>query len=185
MRGRLYWLATAFFLCLALHSAYLLFAPGFALGRNIKASGVAVGSPDFRILTPADQKKLFPTYPKSSVFGLCAYDVTKGEVKISAAMPDAFWALTVYSNTGKVIYALNSTQSGTSTFTVSLRSAPSLLESLLKTTADDLTSQDGWNVATVEPKGIAVMWIPLREAAQRASTEKSLAGTRCNTVPES
>jgi uncharacterized membrane protein len=184
MRGRLYWLATAFFLCLAIHSAYLLFAPGFALGRNIKASGVVIGSPDFRILSLTDQTKLFPTYPKSSVFGLCAYDVTKGEAKISAAMPDGFWALTIYSNTGKVIYALNSAQSGTGTFTVSLRRAPSLIDSLLKTSADDITSQDGWNVATVEPKGIVVMWMPLREAAQRAGAEKLLAGTRCDTVPD-
>ena len=73
----MFWLAAAFFLCLAMHSGYLLLAPGFALGRSIASSGVAIESPTFRVLAQSDQTKLFPTYPKSSVFGLCAYDLSK------------------------------------------------------------------------------------------------------------
>jgi uncharacterized membrane protein len=183
MRARLFWLSAAFFLCLALHTGYLLLAPGFALGRSIVASGVAIDEPTFRILSQADQGKLFPTYPESSVFGLCAYDISRQSARIAAVMPDAFWTLTIYSRTGKVIYALNSEQSGTGTFAVSLHKAPSLLETLLQTTAEDLTTQDGWTVSAVEHQGIAVVWVPLREAAQRAATEATLAKTACAALP--
>ncbi len=182
MRGRLFWLAAAVFLCLTLHTGYLLFAPGIALGRSIAASGVAIDAPSFRILPQADQNKLFPTYPKSSVFGLCAYDISKLNARIAAVMPDSFWTLTVYSSTGRVIYALNSEQSGTGTFVVNLNKAPSLFESLLKSNADELTTLDGWTVAATEPKGIAVIWVPLREAVQRSAIEAKLAKTACAPV---
>lgn len=179
MRARLFWLAAGLFLFLILHTGYLLYAPGFALGRSIASSGVAIDSPAFRILPQADQSKLFPTYPASSVFGLCAYDLSRQNARIAAVMPDSFWTLTVYSSTGKVIYALNSEQSGTGTFVVNLNKAPSLLESLLKSNGDELTTLDGWTVAATEPKGIAVIWVPLREAVQRAAIEAKLAKTGC------
>jgi uncharacterized membrane protein len=183
MRPRLFWLTAAFFLGLALHAGYLLFAPGLALGRSIVASGVAIDQAAFRILAQSDQSALFPTYPPASVFGLCAFDVTANPAKISASMPDTFWTLTIYSRSGKVIYALNSRQAATSSFTVSLSRAPSLIESLLKTSAEDLSSQDGWTVSAAEPKGIAVMWVPVGEPAQRAAVERTLKSTRCEAAP--
>jgi hypothetical protein len=54
---------------------------------------------------------------------------------------------------------------------------------LLQTTAEDLTTQDGWTVSAVEHQGIAVVWVPLREAAQRAATEATLAKTACAALP--
>lgn len=179
MKGRLFWLVAAFLLGVAVHSAYLLAAPGLALSRSIAKTGLSLEDANFRLVSPQDQVSVFPTFPATSVFGVCAFDVSAGEAKINAVMPDSFWTLTIYSRTGKVIYALDREQAGTNAFTVSLFEAPSLLESLLTTTAEDLATQDGWTVTTSETKGFAVFWVPLRESAQRPGVEQVLKATSC------
>lgn len=182
MRPRLFWLTAALLFGVVLHASYLLLAPGFALGRSVAASGVSIDTPVFRVLSAADQTTLFPTFPRSSVFGLCAFDIGTQSAKIEAVMPEMFWTLTIYSRSGRAIYALNSGQAGTSNFAVSLRLAPTLIEQLTGA-SEDVSSQDGWNVSAPEPKGFAVLWVPVREEAERAAVEKTLAQTRCAAVP--
>jgi uncharacterized membrane protein len=179
MLNRIYWLVTAAVLAVAVHAAYMLIAPGMALDRSISRTAAVVTSNQFQVLKLEDQSALFPAYPASSVFGICAFDVSTSNVELSATMPDGFWTLTIYSRSGDVIYALNSTQSGTNSFTVSVAKAPGLLESLTKSVADDPVNFDGLKATTSEPKGIAVFWVPVREVAQRAAVMRKLGNSRC------
>lgn len=179
MWNRLYWVITALVLAVAVHAAYLLVAPGLALERNLRRAGVAAGDSGFEILKPAVQTLLFPTYPTSNLFGLCTFDVSKGPVALNAAVPDGFWTLTVYSRRGDVIYALNSQQSGTNSFTVTLKKAPGLIESLTSSASDDPGAFNGWTVATPDARGVAVLWMPLHDAAERAGATAILAKSTC------
>ena len=182
MLNRLYWLITATVVAVAVHAAYMLIAPGVALERSITAMGAVSARNVFRVLRPEEQLGLFPAYPASNVIGVCAFDVSKGSIELSANMPDGFWTLTIYSRRGGVIYALNSEQSGTKSFTVSLSKAPGLIESLLQTSGDDPGNFTGWKVATADPQGIAVLWVPAWDPAQRAAITGILERSRCQTA---
>lgn len=179
MLNRLYWIVVSLVLAVAVHAAYLLIAPGLALEHSMARTGALAARNAFQVLKPEEQSALFPTFPPSSVFGVCAFDVSKSGVELSAALPEGYWTLTVYSRSGDVIYALNSRQSGTNNFTVSLTRAPGLMEALTSTASDDPGSFNGWKVATPEDKGIAVLWVPLQETAQRAAVTRVLQQSRC------
>lgn len=180
MWGRLYWVVTGLMLAIAVYAGYLLVAPGFALERNLRKAGLGGAQIKFEVLNAAAQTALFPTYPPSSVFGLCAYDVAAGPVQLKAALPNGFWTLTVYSQSGNVIYALNSRQSGTNTFTVTLKRAPGLLESITRATSDDPQTFSGWTVATPSNRGVAVLWMPLSDMAERPATVAALGASACH-----
>jgi uncharacterized membrane protein len=179
MLDRLYWLLTATVLAVAVHAAYMLIAPGIALDRSISRTAASVASNQFQVLKPEDQSILFPNYPASSVFGICAFDVSTSAVELSATMPEGFWTLTIYSRSGNVIYALNSTQSGTNTFTVSVVKAPGLVDAITKPAVEDPGSYNGLKATTPESKGIAVLWVPVGEVAQRAAVTRVLGNSRC------
>jgi uncharacterized membrane protein len=180
MWNRIYWLVTGLVLAIAIHAGYLLVAPGLALDRNMRNAGVDSGATRFEVLQPKAQSLLFPTYPASSLFGLCSFDVSQGPVALTAAVPDGFWTLTIYSRRGDVIYALNSRQSGTNSFTVTLKQAPGLIESLTRTAGDDPDSFTGWNVATPDARGVAVLWMPLSDAAERKAATAVLGQSSCS-----
>lgn len=176
---RLYWFVTAIFLAMGVHAAFVLSMPAFVLERSIERISSEAGTNTFFVLPLEEQRRLFPTYPPLSVIGACAFDVSKGPVDFSADMPVGFWTLTIYSSSGDVIYALNDTQAGTGRFTVNLKKAPNLLDMLSQTTADDPVTMSGWTVSTVEPKGLAVLWQPVAEAALRPSVVHNLGKTIC------
>ena len=122
--GRLYWIAAAVLAAIAAHSAFILAAPALSFSRDVTALSSAAGPNRFFILDAAQQAKLFPAYPATSVIGLCAFDVSDGIVTLTATMPDVYWTLNVYSRRGNVIYAVNDSQAGTNTFTLELSLEP-------------------------------------------------------------
>ncbi len=176
---RFYWFAAAVFLAMGVHAAFVLSMPAFVLERSIARISSEVGANSFFVLPAEEQRRLFPAYPPLSVIGACAFDVSRGPVDLSADMPSGFWTLTIYSSSGDVIYALNDTQAGTGRFTVNLKKAPSLLDMLSRTTADDPGTMSGWNVSTAEPRGLAVLWQPVADAALRPSAVRNLGKTIC------
>lgn len=179
---RLYWFAATLFLAAGIHAAFVLAMPAFVLKRSIARISSEIGPNAFFVLPADEQSRLFPAYPPLSVIGACAFNVSKGPVDFIADMPAGFWTLTIYSSSGNVIYALNDTQAGTGRFTVNLKKAPGLLEMLNQVSPDTPVNMTGWNVSTAEPTGLAVLWQPVAEAAQRPGIVRSFGKTVCKRV---
>jgi uncharacterized membrane protein len=177
--NRLFWPIAAVFLAITVHAAFVLMVPSFALERNVARISNKAGPNAFFVLPPEEQSRLFPTYPRFSVIGACAFDVSTSKVNLSANMPAGYWTLTIYSSSGEVIYALNDTQSGTGNFTVSLSKAPGLLEMLTQTGQDDVRNTTGWTVSAIDPKGIAVLWQPVPDPGQRAGVVRAFETSTC------
>jgi uncharacterized membrane protein len=134
----------------------------------------------FVILSPAHQAQLFPALPRHSVVGACLYDVSKGNVTLAADVPAGQWVTAIYSSRGKLLYSVNDRQSGADSFTVSMALAPGFLEMLLQATDKERPEIDsGWTVMSPETRGLAVIWYPLADAAQRDSISKALSRSRC------
>jgi|GEM_PF-1561373 len=181
--GKLYWIAAAFFAALATHAAFVLAVPAYTLDRSLSSVLEHAGANHFVVLKPEDQQRLFPGYPPNSVAGICAFDVSKADVKFTADMAPGYWTLTIYSRSGQVLYALNDTQAGSGQFTVKLKRAPGLIEMLTQPGSDDAIAEAGWNLDTPEPRGIAVLWQPAGDPAERAGIQRGLAKTSCAPMP--
>ncbi len=183
--ARLYWILTSLVLAIAVHAAYVLVAPSYALHKSLDALVADRGVNRFFIVEARDQARLFPAFPPEDVFGACAFDVSAAKIALVANMPEGLWTLTVYSASGDVIYTLNDKQSGTAHFTVTLSLAPSLVEMINQTGNEEPVNTTGWDVQTNEPTGVAVFWIPLSEPAMRAGVVRTLAKTACQVEPPS
>ena len=183
--GRLYWIVAAVLVAIVVHAGFILMVPALSFERSVARLSADSGANAFFILPQQEQSDLFPAYPRHSVVGICAFDVTSEQVQLTASMPDGFWTLTIYSNRGDVIYAVNNAQTGTNSFTVGLSRAPDIIEMLRQSTVKEAIGDDtGWNVESPAPRGLAVMWYPVSEGAARAAVVEKMSATTCKPVPQ-
>jgi len=180
---RLYWLAAALLAAVATHAAYILIVPELMLQKTLARAAGGVGDNRLFVISTQDQRTLFPTFPASSVFAACLFDVSRGKVAINADLPDGLWTLTIYSSSGDAIYSVNDRQSGTNQFTVSLSLAPGIVEMLSLSGNEEAAANAGWEVSTSDPRGTAVFWIPSGEPAMRDKIVRALAKSNCQPVP--
>ncbi len=179
MLSRLFWLFAGLALGVMVHAAFVLLLPSVTLKRNFAWLNQGQDANTFFVLPTRELRQLFPGYPTQSVLGACAFDVSRSSVNFTAQIPPGFWTFTVYASSGQVIYSLNDQQTGTGNFTVNLTRAPSLLEVLTELAPDDLRTSTGWTVSAKDPRGLAVLWQPVAETAQRAEVVKAFEKTIC------
>lgn len=180
--ARAYWIAVALAGAVAAHAAFVLFVPAFWFSQQVSSIAGDNGQNNFFILPPEDQARLFPGLPRNGVTGVCVFDVSKGDVTLSAELPDGFWVTTIYTDRGESIYSVNNRQSGSNVFNVSLSLAPGFIDMLIQATDKERPEIDsGWTVMSPQPRGLAVVWYPLADMAARAITAQSIGRTRCTT----
>lgn len=177
---RLYWMVVALVMAVAVHVAFVLFAPASWFALHAETMARTAGVNRFFVVEPEDQVRLFPALPRHSVVGACLYDVSEGNVTLSAVVPDGLWVTTIYSSRGKALYSVNNRQSGADTFAVSVARAPGFIELLLQATDKERPEIDsGWTVMSPEARGLAVIWYPMADAAQRETVAQGLSRSRC------
>ncbi|MCB1378990.1 MAG: hypothetical protein KDK89_11570 [Alphaproteobacteria bacterium] len=181
--SRLYWIIASLFVAMATHAGFILFVPTYSFSHSLAQMISDSGSNKFLILPRESQVRLFPAYPDQSVVGICAFDVSRQNVQLTAQMPAGYWTLTIYSGHGDALYTANNTQAGTNNFTVGLSLAPGLVEMLQQSTEKETLSEDtGWSVQSTEARGIIVLWSPVVDAAQRPGIVKQMQATSCSAV---
>ncbi len=179
----LFWAAVALVTAVAAHAAFALHVPGWWFSRAVERMSDAHGKNTFFILSPEEQARLFPGLPRLGVTGLCVFDVSKGDVTLSANLPEGFWVTTIYTDKAEAIYSVNNRQSGANLFNVSLSRAPSIIEQIVQATNKEKPEIDsGWTVMSPEPRGLAVVWYPTPEAGLRAIAAEAVARSRCTTT---
>lgn len=177
---RLYWIAVALLTALAVHVAFVLFGPAYRFALAAKEMTGAEGRNRFIILAPDHQAQLFPALPRQSVIGACFYDVSQGNVTLAANVPPGRWVTAIYSGHGKLLYSVNNNQSGADSFTISLAPAPGFLEMLMLSTDKERPEIDsGWSVVSPEARGLAIIWYPLVDPAQRDGIARAMSRSRC------
>ncbi len=178
--ARAYWIAVALAAAVATHAAFVLFVPAYWFSQQVHQIAGSNGQNSFFILPPEDQARLFPGLPHNGVTGVCVFDVSKGDVTLSADLPDGFWVTTIYTDRGESIYSVNNRQSGANIFNVTLSLAPGFIDMLIQATDKERPEIDsGWTVMSPRPVGLAVVWYPLPDMALRAVTGDGIARTRC------
>jgi uncharacterized membrane protein len=180
--GRIFWIITAAFIAVATHISYVLFEPGLIFQKKLYAASGGKAANSFFILKPDEQSQLFPSATAHDVVGVCKYDLDSGHVVFSAQLPASYWTLSIYTDTGTQIYALDDVQAGSNKFTIDLTRAKSMLQQLFaKNDGEDGGQIEnlGWKVETTQRRGLAVVWVPLSDAMMRGATEEIIKGSHC------
>ena len=177
-----FWLIVAILVAVITHVSYVLFAPSFSFQRQLSAATDAKPYNQFFVADPANQTLLWPAATSKSVIGICKFDLNAGSVELNAKLPRSYWTLSVYAQSGRQVYALNDVQAGTLDFKVELSKTKTFFQQLVgNSRADDATQIEnlGWHAETSEPRGVAVIWIPIADELMRPQVEKIIAGSSC------
>lgn len=181
MRAHLFWALVALAAALAAHAAFALYVPGWWFAREVDRLALAHGRNSFFVMTPEQQAELFPGLPRSGVAGVCIFDLSRGDVRFSADLPQGPWVASIYTRKAEALYAVNDRQSGTDSFTLRLSLAPGLIDQVLGATSgegiEDIAS--GWTVMSPEPSGLAVVWYPTSVAGIRTAAAEAMGRSRC------
>lgn len=180
--GRIFWIVIAVLVGIVTHVSYILFLPGYMFTRSLSEATTGQTYNKFFIADPLKQTALIPSATSKSIVGMCKFDLSKGPVALQAKLPRSYWTFSVYSQSGRQVYALNDVQAGTSEFKVELSKTKSFLEQLFGNgRAEDLTQTEnlGWHAETTESRGIAVIWIPISDELMRPQIEASMKESSC------
>lgn len=184
MRTILFWATVALVLGAVAHLSYVLIAPTFAMQRLMGGDPKDAGTNRFVLLDGPEQMRLLGESEGEAVAGKCLFDISKGELSVSAEMPDTFWSLTLYSDKGADLYTINDRQAGIDKFKLTVKRAPSIMELLSSDQAEKARSLgDGWSVEIPEPYGIAVFWVAIDYPEQRKLFADILSRSACTLNP--
>lgn len=180
--GRLLWFAMVGLVAIATHIGYVLFVPGLLFERKLYST--TDGKPDntFFVLAPDKQAQLYPSATPEDVVGICKYDLMGGHLVLSANLPRSYWTMSIYTQNGKQVYALDDVQAGSSAISIELSQSKSLFQQLFANSeAEDAGSIEdlGWRVETTERRGLAIVWIPLSDELMRPRVEAIIKESRC------
>jgi uncharacterized membrane protein len=180
--GRLLWVAMVGLVAVATHISYVLFAPGFLFERKLYLTTEGRPENSFFVLSPDKQVQLVPTATPEDVVGICKYDLQGGKLELSANLPRSYWTMSIYTQSGKQVYALDDVQAGSSAISIELSQSRTLLQQLFGSSEGDDANQIedlGWRVETTERRGLAIVWIPLADQLMRPRIEAIIKESRC------
>jgi uncharacterized membrane protein len=179
---RVFWFIVAAIIAGAVHLSYVLFVPGMLFQKKLEAETAGKPSNSFFVVAPDQVAQLFPIANANDVVGICKYDLGAGKLVLTARLPRSYWTLSIYTQSGRQIYALDDVQAGSNSFTVDLTSAKTMWQQLsAKNDADDGGQIEnlGWKVESTERRGIAVVWIPLADPLMRQNIEATIKASKC------
>jgi uncharacterized membrane protein len=177
MRSRSFWFAV--FLCAAavVHLAYVLYLPGYRMGRIIAEAETAVKVNTLAIL-PGDRQLLIFGYSQDFVTAVCPFDLADGAARLDAVFPPVPWSLAIYSERGVPVYAVDDRQAGADKFAIRIQSTGALRD-LLRSDDEPVTKGSDFTVETYGKRGLAVLRAAITESAQRGFVAATLLKSNC------
>jgi len=108
MMSRLFWPGVAFLVAIIAHVAYVLYMPRLDMRERLDAlSRLSHPAGAFRVLQGRETALLARMPLRHMLHGVCVIEPARGRVEMIARVPAGYWSLTVYSDSGDVIYTLN------------------------------------------------------------------------------
>ncbi len=108
MMSRLFWPGVALLVAVIAHVAYVLYMPRLDMRERLDAlARLSQPAGAFRVLEGREKALLARTPLRHMLYGVCVIEPARGQVEMIARLPASYWSLTVYSDSGDVIYTLN------------------------------------------------------------------------------
>jgi uncharacterized membrane protein len=177
MRGRFFWFAVFLVATVAVHLAYVLYLPGYRMGRIIAEAEAASGVNRLAVLPEAAQLQIFG-YANGFATAVCPFDLADGPARLEAVFPAVPWSLAIYSERGVPVYAVNDRQAGADRFAVRIQSIGALRD-LLRSDDEPVSKGNEFTVETYGNRGLAVLRAAIPEPAQESLIAETLRQSTC------
>jgi uncharacterized membrane protein len=181
MKSWSFWIVSGVVLAVVVHLSYVLVGARFALQDMISSEAQAAPSGQFILLAPEEQLQLLGESRDDAVAGRCLFDLNGGSLAIDAAMPNGFWSLTIYTQSGEEVYSINDRQAGTNRFKLNVARKPSLLSFFTSNDPPDTkpSENEGWSAEISADRGFAIFWAALDQPQLRPSVARELERSTC------
>jgi uncharacterized membrane protein len=181
MKAVLYWTLCILLLASVVHLGYVLIVPHLEMRAKIDELREFAGSGALTVLDREDSVRLMGPDGRWLVHALCVYDLAEGPMVVSAAVPNSYWSMAIYSAGGETFYSLNDRQAGIDRVDLMIRqpSAPVPDEEQELAPSDDETI----TVSAPDRVGVVVMRALAGEAAEYERAAEILAQSECRTRP--
>lgn len=179
MRELLFWTVAVLLLAGAVHLGYVLIVPQYEMQARIDALRRLAGEGTLTVLSREDSVRLMGPEGRWLVHALCIYDLADGPMAVSAAIPNAYWSMAIFSARGETFYSLNDRQAGIEQVDLMIRqpSAPAPEDEEEELVQDS----DVFTVRAPDQVGVVVMRALAGEAAEYERTAGVLARSSCRT----
>lgn len=181
MKGLLFWTVAILLLAGVIHLGYVLIVPQFEMRAKIDELRRLAGSGALTVLSREDSVRLMGPDGRWLVHALCVYDLSEGPLMISAAVPDTYWSMAIYSAGGETFYSLNDRQADIDRVDLMIRQASAA--ALEEDQELALPDADTFSVRAPDPLGVVVMRALAGEPAEYERASRILAGSSCQTAP--
>lgn len=186
--NKFFWVVLSCLIAFAVHIAYVLFVPALQLQTRIANLAPDDGKGQWRIISDAERFNLLPGFSGSGIAAACPLNVSSGAMDLQLKVPNDYWVLAVYSQSGKQVYALNDKQAGAEEFAIVVSQTKSIIDQIFSSVdqADTVSSiaNAAWNVSLPERRGIAVLWIPVGSDGIRKTYAELIEKSTCKRTTE-
>ena len=178
MKTLLFWTLSILLLAGVVHLGYVLIVPQFEMRAKIDELRELAGSSALTVLSREDSVRVMGPDGRWLVHALCVYDLAEGPLTISAAVPNSYWSMAIYSAAGETFYSLNDRQAGVEKVDLLIRQptgqSPDEEEELTP------PSDDTFTVRAPDPIGVVVMRALADETAEYDRAAEVLARSSCH-----
>jgi uncharacterized membrane protein len=113
VRRWVFWTVATVLLATVVHLSVVLFAPMVDIGRRMAAFETAAPVNTLRKMPPVGLGPSILVEPSPDIsYGFCRFDISALPLKVSAPIPDSYWSVSVFSDTGENLYTINDAQTG-------------------------------------------------------------------------
>jgi uncharacterized membrane protein len=181
--SKVFWFVLSSLIALAVHISYVLFVPAMQFQSRINDLVPNDGKSQWRVIADSERYNLLPGFSGSGLAAACPLDVSKGTMELELNVPKDYWVLSIYSQSGKQVYALNDKQAGAETFSIVVSRTKSIVDQVFNAAEpeDKVASitNAAWNVSLPDRRGVAVLWIPTGSDGMRSAHTKLVEKSVC------
>lgn len=177
----LLWLLAGLILGGVVHLATILFLPRTAT-RDAYARLEPITPVNAFTLLPAPQPDaaVIPFMDPAFATAVCRYDLSRGSIKLTAPVSQAYTSVTFYTRAGTAYYAINDRAAGRRTVELDLMT-PAQREALPN--EEDVTRADRLIVESPTPAGLIVVRAFIPEPTLQGMANAAVSAAQCQSQP--
>lgn len=180
MSRGIFWTLCVVLLAAVVHLGYVLLVPSYEMKTKIDDIRSLVDAEDLTVLSREQGIQLLGPDGRWLVHALCIYDLSAGPVRVTAAVPNTYWSMTIYSATGETFYSLNDRQAGIDRVSIVLRETSD--QESGEELQGDMGGGETLTVRAPDRAGLVVMRALAGEAAQFGPISQVLASSSCRSA---
>ncbi len=178
MKTWIFWATATSLLAAIVHLSLVLFVPMLDIGARMAQFETTSEINTLKKLSSANDKNTMLIEPSPDIsYAFCRFDLSSKPVQVSAPIPDSYWSVSVYSDTGENIYTINDTQTGVRNLKLLIVNADSQ-----DSVSNNALVKDAITFASPALTGLIIFRGFVPDRSRRAEVDNIVAAARCQSL---